>query len=84
MTKKFLILPNMTEAETFVSDADINMGYPKGKTLHYTKATKYLVGDKYMVLVCPQCYGIMSQDQIDSLKTRDQVIADGGLPELQD
>ena len=83
MNKKFLVFDNVSEAKTFVRDADINMGYPKGRTLHYTKVTRYLVGEKFMVLVCSKCHGIMTESQIKSLKSRDEIILDGGLP-IQD
>lgn len=82
MSKKLLILANMELGQLFADMVNVYMGPYTGATTGYTVPVKYLNSDKGMVLVCSKCYSIMTPEQIASLKTRDEVRAEGGLPEI--
>ncbi len=82
MAKKHLIFDTISEAQGFADLASAHMGYPvAGGTQRYTQVEPHLTDDRGAVLTCPKCHELMTQDQIDSLKTRAEMTTLGFFPE---
>lgn len=61
---------------------DTKFGYPDGKTMAYTEILDHPSNGKSYALTCPKCYGSLTEAQIDSLLTREEVDAIGLMPLL--
>jgi len=67
--KKYLPFDTLEQAKTFIVLVNDNMGYPiDSKTTSYTKAYVHPTNGTAIVIICPKCHSLLTQEQFESLK----------------
>ena len=71
--KKYIIFNSLAEADSLISKTNTTMGFPSGdgktRTETYSRVVKNPNADEWAVKVCPNCFDLLSEAQLDSLVT---------------